>query len=260
MRLQMKCWCIAALVASMLSLSVYAAPYKGGSSPPKSACVLLIHGLAGSGWNWLGLRQLLQRHGYHVVIVRYPSRQQSIEVSAQALQPAIQTCLKSNHHPVHLVGHSMGGLLIRYYLQQYGSANIDRVVMLGTPNHGSELSDPAQQRPHERAAAGWLGPAVAQLSTAPNGFIAQLAEPSVPTGIIAGYLTPTPWLNRRFNSANDGLVAVYSTKLARMQDFTMLASIHSSLPLQVDAQRQTLWFLNTGRFYQPEPCAIADQC
>lgn len=57
----------------------------------------------------------------------------------------------------------------------------------------------------------------------------QLAQPRVPTGIIAGYLTPTPWLNRRFKTANDGLVAVYSTRLVQMQDFIVLPSIHATL-------------------------------
>lgn len=218
----------------------------------KAGCVVLIHGLAGSRWNWIGLPRLLQRSGYQVVNLSYPSRQQRIEVAAQALAPVVEQCLQQHQRPVHLVGHSMGGLLIRAYLQQHGAAGIGRVVMLGTPNHGTVLSDPIQQQPHERVVAGWLGPAVAQMGTQVDGFVAQLAEPSVPTGIIAGYLTPTPWLSRRFNSANDGLVAVYSTRLPTMQDFVLIRSIHSSLPLNVDAQRQIGWFLATGRFYPPD--------
>lgn len=223
----------------------------GSGLNAERGCVILIHGLAGSRWNWVGMRQLLQRNGYHVINLSYASRQQTIERSAQSIIPAVDECKQKQRHPVHLVGHSMGGLLIRYYLQQHGDVGVGRVVMLGTPNQGSELSDPeVSVLPHERAVAGWLGPAVPQLSTRPDGFIARLSEPSVPTGIIAGYLTPVPWLNRRFNTANDGLVAVYSTRLSQPHDFVMLPSIHSSLALQVDAQRQTLWFLKTGRFYR----------
>ena len=219
------------------------------AATPKAGCVVLIHGLAGSRLNWIGLPQLLQRSGYHVVNYSYPSRQQRIEVAAQALAPVVQQCLQQHRRPVHLVGHSMGGLLIRAYLQQYGNEGIGRVVMLGTPNQGTELSDPTGQQPYERAVAGWLGPAVAQMTTETNGFVAQLPEPNVPTGIIAGYLNPAPWLNRRFNTANDGLVAVYSTQLSSMQDFVLIRSIHTSLPLNVNAQRQVGWFLATGRFY-----------
>lgn len=248
-----KVYGVAALLSCAAPVAVAQTTQIQPTVPTTSAgCVVLVHGLAGSGWNWVGMRQLLQRSGYHVVTLDYPSRQQSIQVSAQALQPAIQQCVQAQHTPVHLVGHSMGGLLIRYYLQHYGATDIGRVVMLGTPNQGSELSDPTQQKPHERVAAGWLGPAAQQFSTRQDGFIANLAEPQVPTGIIAGYLTLTPWLNRRFNTANDGLVAVYSTRLASMQDFLMLPAVHNSLPIKVDAQRQTLWFLNTGRFYSPQ--------
>lgn len=242
----------------LLTLGLLSVPIQfSHAATAKAGCVVLVHGLAGSRWNWLGMRQLLQRSGYQVVSLSYPSRQQSIEVSAQALLPAIRECQHTADRPVHLVGHSMGGLLIRHYLQQHGQTAIGRVVMLGTPNQGSELSDPVQQQLHERAVARWLGPAVAQLSTAPHAFIAQLAEPSVPTGIIAGYLTPTPWLNRRFNSANDGLVAVYSTRLSNMQDFVLLPSVHATLPLDVDAQRQVVWFLSTGRFYRDDTVSAA---
>jgi len=246
---------VAALLSCVASVAVaqpLRTPLQQSVPTVSAGCVVLVHGLAGSGWNWVGMRQLLQRSGYHVVILDYPSRQQSIQMSAQALQPAIQQCVQTQHTPVHLVGHSMGGLLIRYYLQHYGATNIGRVVMLGTPNQGTELSDPTAQQPYERAVAGWLGPAVAQMTTDVDGFVARLPEPSVPTGIIAGYLTPVPWLNRRFNTANDGLVAVYSTRLSTMQDFVLIRSIHSSLPLNVDAQRQIGWFLATGRFYSPQ--------
>lgn len=238
------------LLAALFSPSISIADPVAVTSNP-NGCVVLLHGLAGSHWNWLGMSALLQRNGYHVLAANYPSRAQTIEQSAQVIVSALTACQQQHAAPVHLVGHSLGGLLIRQYLQQYGDAGIGRVVMLGTPNHGTELSDQVSAPwPHERAIASWLGPAVAQLNTRPDGFIAQLAEPSVPTGIIAGYLTPTPWLNRRFNTANDGLVAVYSTRLTRMQDFILLPLVHANLPFNVDAQRQTVWFLKTGQFYR----------
>lgn len=237
----------------MLSCSSAVVAEPVAATQQAQGCVVLVHGLMGSRWNWVGMRSLLERSGYQVQFVRYPSREQRIEVSAQALLPAIANCQQHGASVVHLVGHSMGGLLIRQYLQQYGDVGIGRVVMLGTPNQGSELSDdrPSARGLPQSVVASWLGPAVPQLTTAPDGFIARLAAPRVPTGIIAGHLTPTPWLNSRFKTANDGLVAVYSTRLAQMQDFLLLPVVHSSLPLNVDAQRQTLWFLNSGYFYRP---------
>jgi pimeloyl-ACP methyl ester carboxylesterase len=41
---------------------------------------------------------------------------------------------------VDIIAHSMGGLISRWYLEKAdGSKNVDQLIMLGTPNHGSEL-------------------------------------------------------------------------------------------------------------------------
>lgn len=218
-------------------------------------CVVLLHGLAGQPWNWLALRRTLQMAGYRVLTPAYASRKQTVQVSVQQIAPAVADCKNSSKQPVHLVGHSLGGLLIRHYLQQYGAADIGRVVMLGTPNQGTELSDSAQKsRLRQGLSAFFLGPVLPQLQRENNSFLAQLAPPRVPTGILAGYYTPSPWMNDRFNGEpNDGMVSVRSSQLPNMTDFALIATTHIGLLADINANRQVVWFLSRGHFYRPTP-------
>lgn len=234
----------------LLSLLAWSSVTASATTTP-SGCVVLVHGLAGQGWNWWRLAPLLEQHGYQVVKARYRSRQLTITQAAPALSRAIEQC--PPHLPVSLVGHSLGGILIRQYLTQPDHRPIHRVVMLGTPNRGSHLAvDRNRKYWHEQWIARLMGPVVAQLQATPDSAVNQLPAISVPTGVIAGYLTPAPWLTKRFDHLpNDGLVATEYTKVAGMQDFVYVKTTHMSLPFDVNAQRQVLWFVQTGRFFHP---------
>ncbi len=214
-------------------------------------CVVLVHGLAGQPWNWWRLAPLLEQQHYVVVRARYLSRRLTIEQATQAINTAINQCPQDQ--PISLVGHSLGGILIRQYLTQADHRPIARVVMLGTPNQGSHLAIRANQKYwHEQGIAWLMGPVVKQLQANAEGVVHQLPPIDVPTGVIAGYLTPTPWLTKRFDGqANDGLVAMDYTKLAGMSDFIEVKATHMGLLFDVDAQRQVLWFLQTGHFFHP---------
>lgn len=216
-----------------------------------SGCVVLVHGLAGQGWNWWRLTPLLERYGYQVVKARYRSRHLTISQATPELSKAVSQC--APHLPVSLVGHSLGGILIRQYLTEPDHRPVHRVVMLGTPNRGSHLAvDRNRKYWHEQWLAQWLGPVVAQLQATPDSAVNQLPPVTVPTGVIAGYLTPAPWLNKRFGHLpNDGLVAVDYTKVSGMQDFVHVRTTHMSLPFDSNVQHQILWFLQTGRFFHP---------
>ncbi len=52
---------------------------------------------------------------------------------------------------VDIVAHSMGGLISRFYMKQFGSDNVHQLIMLGTPNHGSLLTQDIIQRDAEYA-------------------------------------------------------------------------------------------------------------
>ena len=226
---------------------------QGASAYAASSCVVLVHGLAGQPWNWWRLAPLLEAHSYQVVKARYASRKLTVAQASQAVTQAVSRCEPARD--VAMVGHSLGGILIRHYLAHTPNHQVTRVVMLGTPNQGSHLAVRANRKYwHEQGIARLMGPVVAELQAVPSSTVNQLPAMSVPTGVLAGYLTPTPWLTKRFGRVpNDGLVAVDNTKVAGMSDFALIKATHMGLLFDVDAQRQVLWFLQAGHFFHAQP-------
>ncbi|MCF7912727.1 MAG: S8 family serine peptidase [Candidatus Cloacimonetes bacterium] len=73
----------------------------------------------------------------------YPYDQQ-IELSADLLKHALEKVQHEypientdEYKNVNVIGHSMGGLVCRYYIQNDYQYNINKLLFLGTPNHGS---------------------------------------------------------------------------------------------------------------------------
>ena len=136
----------------------------------------------------------------------------------------------------------MGGLLIRAYLAAYPPANLGKVIMLGTPNQGSQVAD----RIHGWKLYQWLyGPAGQQLTThtpCPHRL------PACTLGIIAGNRSYDPIFGRYLPSVHDGKVTVENTKLPEMSDHIILPVCHTLMPESKAAQAQVLAFLTTGKF------------
>jgi triacylglycerol esterase/lipase EstA (alpha/beta hydrolase family) len=139
----------------------------------------------------------------------------------------------------------MGGLLVRAYLARYPQTKIGRVVMLGTPNHGSELADRMRNWRLYR----WIyGPAGQQLVTEQHATADLLGPVNYPLGIIAGKSTINLLCSRIFGAPNDGMVSVESTKLAGMAAHVVLPVSHLGM-LQSEVVRRLIWnFLRSGTF------------
>jgi pimeloyl-ACP methyl ester carboxylesterase len=186
----------------------------------------------------------LQQAGYHVVNQGYPSTQFTVqELAAQTLPKALAQC--PEEAIIHVVTHSMGGILLRQFLREHDIPNLGRVVMLGPPNHGSEVVDRLGQWPPFE----WFnGPAGLQLGTGPDSVPNQLGPVDFELGVIAGTRTINLYLSTLLPKSNDGKVSVESTKLGGMTDHLCLPVSHPLMMSHPNVIRQTLNFLQHGQF------------
>ncbi|WP_333609144.1 esterase/lipase family protein [Arsukibacterium sp.] len=211
-----------------------------------SDCVVLLHGLARSAGAMENMQQALDKAGYYTVNVDYPSRKHSIEVlAAQVMPPALAQCRENNSEKIHFVTHSMGGILLRQYLQANTIDVLGRVVMMGPPNQGSQVVDNLKDVPGFQA---FNGPAGMQLGTTAQDVPRQLADVSFELGVVAGTRSINLILSTMLPNPDDGKLSVENTKVKGMCALVTIAVSHPYLMKRQKGISQALHFLQHGRF------------
>ena len=209
-------------------------------------CVILLHGLARTANSMVKLEAALDAKGYTVVNVDYPSREQPIEALAPiAVDAGLDTCEPATPDPIHFVTHSMGDILVRYYLENYQLSNLGHVVMIAPPNQGSEVVDELAEVP---GFATVNGPAGLQLGTGENSMPLQLGPVDYSVGIIAGTKTFNPVLSKFLPNPDDGKISVERTKVDGMADFRAVAVSHPFIMKDDIVIEHVMQFLETGAF------------
>lgn len=221
-------------------------------------CVILLHGLGRTSGSLRLLADALEGAGYVVANIDYPSRSQPVEQLAEdAVSAGLDACLETGATAVHFVTHSLGGILVRYYLALNELPVLGRVVMLGPPNRGSEAADRLRDWPLYR----WVnGPAGQQLVTGPEGLPERLGKVDYPVGIITGnrYSVIDSWLADAFAGPHDGKVSVDGARVEGMTDFLVLPYSHPFIMQQDEVVLQTLHFLRHGCFRRDETGSACD--
>lgn len=213
---------------------------------PAKDCVVLLHGLARSANSMLLMEWRLKREGFDTVNVNYPSTDRTVEQLAEATLPvALMGCKTAPR--VHFVTHSMGGILLRYWLadRRRRPGNLGRTVMLGPPNQGTPLVDQMTEIPGFEL---FNGPAGAQLGTGDDSLPRRLGPVDWPVGIIAGNQSISPFLSSMIDGANDGKVPVRATAVTGMADHLVMPVTHTFMMNNPKLQDQVVAFLKTGRF------------
>ncbi len=210
-----------------------------------SDCVILLHGLGRTSSSMSSLGNALKKEGYFVVNNSYPSTKKNIDELSSIVENGINECRKRNTDKINFVTHSLGGILVRNYFQTNHVPEAKRVVMLGPPNHGSEVTSKYKDRWWYRLSTGPAGQELGlELTSKPN----QLKEIPLEVGIIAGTKSVDPWFSGAFETDNDGKVSVESAKLEGMKDFIVVPHSHTFMPGFSDVHEQVSYFLLYGKF------------
>ncbi len=102
--------------------------------------ILLLHGMVDNGSIFTVLRRGLVRRGFgRVETVNYSPLTMDVRVAARRLAETVEELVASSgYRRVHVIGHSLGGLVARYYVQRLGGdARVHTLVTLGTPHSGT---------------------------------------------------------------------------------------------------------------------------
>jgi pimeloyl-ACP methyl ester carboxylesterase len=217
------------------------------AAPPRDL-VILVHGLGRTKTQMARFEQAAREHGYDALSFGYASRHVSVERAGAALLELIRDCDRARK--VHLVGFSMGGLVIRSALADGPDPRVVRAVLIGTPNRGSEHADWWRRFPW---LAGFVGPAAWRLGTGPDGVAAQLPPPRVPFAVIAGARGNGSGWSATIPGDDDLLVGVHSALMPGAAASSVLRATHPGLLRSERTMRLTLGFLRAGRFEDPSP-------
>lgn len=207
--------------------------------------VICIHGLAETPMIMAPAELMFRTNGYQVWNIAYPSTLQPIEVLADRyIAPRLEAAAASR---VHVVTHSLGGVLLHYCLQAHRPRRLGRVVMTSPGLHGSEAIEVYRHNPLYRLI---YGPAACQSGTGDDAF-ARFLPPSADyeLGVIAGGASLDPLANLFIPWPHDGKISAGRTWLDGLSDHIVLPLPHDVTCDHPLALFQIWSFIQSGRFF-----------
>ena len=203
--------------------------------------VVFIHGIWMTGAEMILLRRRLSQCGFDCFNYRYQSLRRTPRENAVNLNkflPTIQADV------VHMVAHSLGGIVLLHLFDQYPHQKPGRVVMLGTPIRGSEV---AQKMTSSHWMKRLLGRSVDKglLGDAPRWQSGhELGMIAGTEGIGVGKLV----MLGKLKQPNDGTVQLAATCSSCIKDHVALPYSHHGMLFAKPVAQAVCQFLQSGRF------------
>ena len=200
--------------------------------------IVLVHGLWNRGWMMARMAKRLRVLGHHVKVFSYPTRADDLDGHADQLRNFVRAEVTAE---CHLVGHSMGGLVILDMLSRYGDLPPGRVVLMGTPVKGSNIVKRLEKLPGQKFIFGKVRENLLK------GF--QISPRGYETGMIRGTREfGFGQIAGRQDEPNDGSVRVSETELEGLTDKVDLEVSHSEMLISAEVVAQVDQFLLCGKF------------
>jgi pimeloyl-ACP methyl ester carboxylesterase len=207
--------------------------------------VLLVHGL------WLHpvamalMRGRLARQGYDVLAYAYPTVSLGFAENVERLR---RYCDRLIPGKLHLVGHSMGGLVALETASLLPRARLGRLVLVGTPFRDSFAARSLQRLPGGRRILGRCMPEWLQAPSAGPFDACELGVIAGCRGIGLGRV-----IAPRLPKPHDGVVSVAETHVPGMRDHIVLSVSHTEMLVSRAVVRQVATFLERGTFDRTQP-------
>ncbi|WP_369926849.1 esterase/lipase family protein [Xanthomonas sp. NCPPB 2632] len=202
--------------------------------------VLLLHGLWMRGFAMAMLSRRLRDEGFRVHPFEYMSVVAPPEQAIERLRKRIRHLAPE---PVHIVGHSLGGILALLACRDEAPSPA-RIVCLGSPLNGSAAARGLTHR--------WGGDMLLGQAKGLLGHGLDRWDGAREVGMIAGRMpVGLGALVGEIGEEHDGSVGVEETRLPGLCDHCVLETSHSGLLVSADVARQVVTFLREGRFAAP---------
>lgn len=201
------------------------------------SAVVLLHGM---GRTWVSMAPLglrLKRAGYETHLFGYHPRKETLDDVTARLKHLVSDNVDASSY--HLVGHSLGNIVIRNGFRTGYPPGLGRIVMLSPPNGPAAIASSWKEWRVYQWITGDSGQRLADVS-----FYETLPVPTVDFGVVAG----DKGHRIGFTEPNDGVVRVENTKLEGMRDWIVVHHTHTFIMMASDTATLCARFLETGSF------------
>jgi pimeloyl-ACP methyl ester carboxylesterase len=211
--------------------------------------IICLHGIWMPGAELIYLKHRLQtQHEFNCEMFTYPSVHGTLDENAQRLADFV---LEQNFAEVHLIGHSLGGVLALRMLAMHPEIPVARVVCLGSPLCGSRAATVLRANDLGKVI---LGKTISEgvVKESASEWAAEVTKQH-DVGVIAGTISlGIGRIVTNFEGENDGTVAVEETRLPGAKDHIRLPVTHTGLVMSKDVVDQAANFLRRGEFLRED--------
>jgi pimeloyl-ACP methyl ester carboxylesterase len=199
--------------------------------------VILLHGVWMRSPAMLVLSSRLKARGFAPIRFDYASL---FRTPSKSMEKLAMKLYSFGNGPVHMVGHSLGGLMAVETLNRYQKLPAGRVVCLGSPLAGSSTARALHEK-HLGFMTGRSGPLL-------RGGLVQVPN-ECEVGMIAGAKgRGLGQLVKKFDGLHDGTVAVWETRIPGLREHLVVPTSHTGLVFSKEVAEHTANFLLNGCF------------